>query len=269
MESFRIAHAVFNGKEYERLEYLDGEPRQIVRRGHSLKCMHPGHQLVRIYQQQNPGSENGSKGPGVGRYYQFAVAGKDRVAGRDVVEIAVMPLDAYRFGYTLALDKDTGLLMRSSLLGRDGEVIEQFQFVEVAIGVDIPRSLFDSGGDSYQASHGHRKPAETMLAGARPSGVSGWRVTWLPVGFTSTSSVQPHEQPDMRTFTDGLTVFSVFLETLENPHTGAEGRAQQGATIAYSRSLLLDNRAYRVTVIGEIPDITAKKVAKSVTLANI
>jgi len=269
MESFRIAHAVFNDEEYERLEYLDGEPREIVRRGHSLRCMHPGHRLVRIYpQQQTPGRDHSNSAlVGVDRYYQFAVAGEDRVAGRDVVEIAVMPLDAYRFGYALALDKETGLLLRSSLLGPGGEVIERFQFVEVTIGAQIPIALFESGEHSYQA--GHRKATGAKEPGSSLSKETSWQVNWLPVGFTSTGSNPPLNHSDMRTFTDGMTVFSVFVEVADDINAGAEGRAHHGATTAYSRGLLTGDRPYRITVVGEIPAITAKKVAKSVTLANI
>lgn len=267
MESFRIVHTVFNGEEYERLEYLDGEPREIVRRGHSLNCMHPGHQLVRIYQQQQSLKQSAAQPAAVTRYYQFAVVGDGRVAGREVVKIAVTPMDDHRFGYDLALDRDTGLLLRSSLLGARGEVLERFQFVEVDIGVEIPMVAFQAGEHSYHASH--RKPLDAMSAGSLAENQGPWQVNWLPGGFTATMLNQQFGSTDMRTFTDGLTVFSVFLEVVEDVNDSAEGRAQKGATIAYSRALLLDNRPYRVTVVGEIPHTTAKKVAKSVTLAGI
>ncbi|MDB4470814.1 MucB/RseB C-terminal domain-containing protein [Deltaproteobacteria bacterium] len=268
MESFRIAHTVFNGEEYERLEYLDGEPREIIRRGHSLSCMHPGHQLVRLYQQQDSLKHDAQPGTAaVSSYYQFAITGDSRVAGRDAVEITVTPMDDHRFGYSLALDRDTGLLLRSSLIGASGEVLERFQFVEISIGMEIPMAYFQPGENSYHA--GHSKPLEASADKPELSSQGRWDVNWLPGGFTATTSGEQIDGNDMQTYTDGLTVFSVFLEGVSDITESADGRAQKGATSAYSRSLLLDNHPYRVTVVGEIPHTTAKKVAKSVTLVDL
>lgn len=264
MESFRIAHTVFNGEEYERLEYLDGEPREIIRRGHSLSCMHPGHQLIRIYQKQQ--SLNQGQ-PAVSRYYQFLITGDNRVAGRDVVEIAVTPRDDHRFGYVLALDNETGLLLRSSLIGTKGEMLERFQFVEISMDEEIPVAYFQSGENSYHA--GHNKPLDASADQSQLFSQARWDVNWLPGGFTATAAGHHVGAVDMRTYTDGLAVFSVFLEGVGDINESAEGRAQKGATMAYSRALLLDNHPYRVTVVGEIPHITAKKVAKSVTLNEL
>jgi sigma-E factor negative regulatory protein RseB len=264
MESFRIAHTVFNGEEYERLEYLDGEPREIVRRGHSLSCMHPGHQLIRIYQKQQTQNKGQAA---VSRYYQFLITGDSRVAGREVVEIAVTPMDDHRFGYVLALDSETGLLMRSSLIGTNDEVLERFQFVEISMDEEIPIAYFQSGENSYHA--GHSKPLDANAEKSPHSSHAQWNVNWLPGGFTATAAGHHVGNADMLTYTDGLTVFSVFLEEVDDSNESAEGRAQKGATIAYSRALLLDNHPYRVTVVGEIPHMTAKRVAKSVTLAEL
>jgi sigma-E factor negative regulatory protein RseB len=264
MESFRIAHTVFNGEEYERLEYLDGEPREIVRRGHSLSCVHPGHQLIRIYQQQQSLYQEQAA---ASRYYQFLITGDSRVAGREVVEITVTPMDDHRFGYVLALDSETGLLLRSSLIGSNDEVLERFQFVEISMDEEIPIAYFQSGENSYHA--GHSKPLDANAEKSQGSSQGQWSVNWLPGGFTATAAGHHFDDTDMRTYTDGLTVFSVFLEGVGDSSESAEGRAQKGATIAYSRALLLDNHPYRVTVVGEIPHMTAKKVAKSVTLAEL
>jgi sigma-E factor negative regulatory protein RseB len=264
MESFRIAHTVFGGEEYERLEYLDGEPREIVRRGHSLSCMHPGHQLIRIYQQQQTLTQGQAA---VNRYYQFLITGEGRVAGRDVIEIAVTPVDEYRFGYVLALDSETGLLLRSSLIGTKDEVLERFQFVQISMGEEIPMVYFQSGENSYHA--GHSKPLDANAAPSQLPSQTRWAVNWLPGGFTATAAGHHFGDTDMLTYTDGLTVFSVFFEGVGDANESAEGRAQKGATIAYSRALLLDNHPYRITVVGEIPHMTAKKVAESVTLAEL
>ena len=66
--------------------------------------------------------------------------------------------------------------------------------------------------------------------------------------------------------TDGLAVFSVFVEqhNAESAVAGVQGRAQRGATMAYSRAFQLNGQPLRVTVVGEIPQATAERIAASI-----
>lgn len=266
IESLRIAHTVIDGEEYERLDYMDGDKREIVRKGHDLHCVHPGHQLVRFYHQQ----QNLKKADqGLAEHYRLTLTGEGRLAGRAVQELDVSPVDADRFGYRLALDKDTGLLLRSELLGADGEVLERFQFVDITIGEPISADFFAGEAHSYHAAHS--TPLATTATKTLPADEQAgrvWMVNWVPAGFTAVSN-QKFMQDDMATFTDGLSVFSVFMEQDVDPSTmisGAEGKAQRGATIAYSKALILAGQPHRVTVVGEIPAQTAKRIALSVML---
>jgi sigma-E factor negative regulatory protein RseB len=63
-------------------------------------------------------------------------------------------------------------------------------------------------------------------------------------------------------YTDGLTTFSVFIEAA----TGAvpEGVASRGATLAVMDSLVHQGKSYRITVVGEIPVVTAQKIAQNI-----
>ncbi len=267
MESLRMAHAVIDGEEYERLEYMDGDKREIIRRGHKLNCIHPGHQLLRFYQWQQNLKQSSLVQGGVGQYYQFTVIGTDRIAGRRAVSLEVSPKDTHRFGYRLSLDEKTGLLLRSELLDPKGQILERFQFVDISIGELIPLERFNGTEHSYHA--GHIKPA----ADAKQSFIipGSWMVNWLPGGFTAAVANLKFVSDDMASFTDGLTVFSVFLEKdidAAKIATGVEGRARHGATIAYSRALLLAGHPHRVTVVGEIPPQTAQQIAQSVVLVS-
>lgn len=268
-ESFRLVHAVIDGEEYERLEYLDGEKRQIVRRGHDLKCVHPGHQLVRFYQHGKGFQIASAEGGSISDYYQIEQLDSDRVAGRSVINLAISPKDTHRFGYRLSLDEETGLLLRTELIGSQDKVLERFQFVEVSIGDHIDRSEFPDAvdGSSHDAEHVAASAVNTNKANAH----SAWQVKWLPAGFTSAIAEMDVITEDMATFTDGLTVFSVFIEDKVDENTiskGVEGSAQRGATTAYSRALLLAGQPHRVTVVGEIPAKTAQKIAQSISLVN-
>lgn len=283
IESLRIAHTVIDGEEYERLDYMDGDKREIVRKGHDLRCVHPGHQLVRFYHQQQSLKKADS---GLSEYYRLTVTGESRLAGRVVKELDVSPADAHRFGFRLSLDKETGLLLRSELLAADGKVLERFQFVDITIGEPIAADFFEGAAHSYQASHlPPSVPADHSLRHVESAGVAKkasnspadssdgrvWMVNWVPGGFATAVSNQRFMQGDMATFTDGLSVFSVFLEQDIDPSTminGTEGKAQRGATIAYSKALILAGQPHRVTVVGEIPASTAKRIALSVMLVG-
>ena len=258
IEALRIDHAVIDNKEYERLEYLDGEPRQIVRRGHDLDCIHPGHKLVRLYMS---GTDANPAGQQLQQYYQLGWLDDTRIAGRAVKVIAVSPLDTHRFAHRLYLDRETGFLLRSELLGPRERVLERFQFVEIDFDARLSPAAFASAG--YEADH--PDPALTREQLSRTSAAS-WRVNWLPNGFRTTADAGQPSRTDMLTFTDGLAVFSVFVEPVSG-NENLEGETRRGATVAYSRGVMLADAPHRVVVVGEIPLATAREIADSVALA--
>jgi sigma-E factor negative regulatory protein RseB len=67
----------------------------------------------------------------------------------------------------------------------------------------------------------------------------------------------------MLMFTDGLATFSVFIEPATD--TIPEGVAQRGATLAMMTGLEFQEQLYRVTIVGEIPVITAQRIAQGIT----
>jgi sigma-E factor negative regulatory protein RseB len=90
-----------------------------------------------------------------------------------------------------------------------------------------------------------------------------WELKWLPSGFMPTDS--PEQSDGRRTYTDGLAVFSVFLEPLRGDIKPGEGVARQGSTTSYTRGMTLSGAPVLVTVIGEVPVNTARMVADSIS----
>ncbi len=267
LQSFRITHAVFAGEEYERLEYLDGDKKDVIRKGHDFECIHPGHHLIRFLKSDNNSELIGQNGVvPLSDYYSMLVVGKGKVAGRAVVLIDVMPKDRHRFGYRLSLDEDTALLLRSELMGINGKVLERFQFVDITVDGPIDPAYFDGAKESYHPYH-IATQHQSLKESSEISPKRLWRVDWLPKGFTPVAANRDENHQDMATYTDGLAVFSVFLEKHDQPLQNSsqmEGRAQRGATVAYSRALILGGQPHRVTVVGEVPQATARQVAQSV-----
>jgi sigma-E factor negative regulatory protein RseB len=68
-------------------------------------------------------------------------------------------------------------------------------------------------------------------------------------------------------YTDGFSTLTLVLEPVPADATMAkDGKARRGATVAYLRQLSVDGAPYLLTVVGEVPLVTAKKVAQNVVL---
>lgn len=251
MQAMQVSHTVADGMATERLTELTGQGAEVVRVDHPLECVHPGHKLLQLRAQLQAGH------CGIADYYRFAVVSGDLVAGRQAVRIRIEPRDMYRYGYLMDLDRETGLLLKSATLGRGNEILEKFQFASLSYTADP--SSGDAGSPVHHAQH--PLPAEPELTTGGFGGPA-WGLKWVPQGFTATDSPQKGEA--RRTYTDGLAVFSIFLEPLSGDIRPGEGVVRSGGTTSYTRGMQLAGQAVLVTVIGEVPLNTARMVADSI-----
>ncbi|WP_020405552.1 MucB/RseB C-terminal domain-containing protein [Hahella ganghwensis] len=271
MSSMRVVHRLKNGVEQERLIALDGEPREIVRNGERVICIFPGNEQVELEQALPVGPFSagiaGDIAP-LASVYSISVAGMERLAGHEVVKVALMAKDTFRYSYLLWLEKQSGLLVKSMLTGKEGEILERFQFTELEIGKPVSDDEFTEILQGGVTSHLGQAQAEEKPIPYR------WEPGWLPQGFSpapyvsKTNNVMP-EKSRSRIYTDGLTLFTVFVEPVAEAGM-PEGASKMGATSAYSRYMDVDSIRYVVTVVGEVPIETAKKVADNMRMkANV
>ncbi len=286
LATLRIVHMVVDGEQRERLVHLNGAPRQILRRGEEVICMvAPDDALLALGDSMPTGPFAGAflrRYDRISDYYGLSFFGDDRVAGRAAVRLALTPRDAHRYGYRLWLDRETRLLLRSELIDVNGDRLEIFQFAQIRIGDDVdPGALEPDDSDGTQVSH-------LTLASKRaePVGVEDvrWESGWLPDGFTLVSAdvrrAPGSDRPVSRLmYTDGLAAFSVFVEAMPEPGA-ASVESRNGATVAVTQPLGLENSTgaavshasgagesalrHLVTVVGEIPVGTARRIAGSI-----
>lgn len=249
MQVMQITHTVDEGHSFERLTELTGQGAQVERSAHPSQCVHPGDQLLRLE------SLSQADRCGIAEQYRFKVAGDELVAGRNAVRIIIKPRDMYRFGYVMALDQETGLLLKSQTIHHGQKALETMQFTHVSFSDVIP--AMDRSRVVHKALH----PDPDETAGNTPVG-RAWTVGWLPRGFAPTDATLGNNR--RRTYTDGLAVFSVFLEDLSAKLVPGEGSVRQGGTTTYTRGRNLAGQPVLVTVIGEVPVNTARMVADSV-----
>jgi sigma-E factor negative regulatory protein RseB len=274
LSTLRVTHVVQDGVQRERLVHLNGEPREIIRHGDEVACiLQPGDSMLELESSipSGPFARAFTRSfDEIGDVYRMAFHGVDRIANREAIRLAVMPQDEDRYGYRLWIDTATGLLLRSELVDGNSARLEIFQFATLEVGGPIDTAVFDlSASEGSIISHLTLGPhSQPRLEG----GEMRWEAAWLPQGFAMASwdiRRTPSTLKSINTlmYSDGLAAFSVFIEAM--PPAGAgEMMSRHGATVAVTNLIVgPDNERHLVTVVGEVPTETARRVALSVRYA--
>jgi len=254
--SHDIWHRVEDGKVSERLLQLDGTAQEIVRVDGKVACVSGA--LVNGVTTPPDAAPRALDPLKLMGWYDLAVAGKSRVAGRDAVIVTLTPRDQHRYAFELHLDRRTGLPLRSLMLNDKGQLLERFQMTRLDTD-DLPTA------DDLRPSAAC-KPVERGTSTGQET-VAGWRSDWLPPGFELVNSSVRRDPARNSTvsslmYDDGLARVSVFLEPV-NDNSGTDTRVQLGPTVAVSRRLNTPKGKVLVTVVGEIPLGTAERIALS------
>ncbi len=250
-----IWHRVQDGKVRERLLQLDGSAQEVLRIDGHTQCVSGS--LIAGLGNTPDGTSRTLDPQKLKNWYDLAVIGKSRVAGRQAVIVALTPKDQHRYGFELHLDKETGLPLKSLLLNDKGQLLERFQFTRLNVAAPTDGDLQASA----ECKAVTQDPAKVVAVKA------AWHSDWLPPGFELSSSVvrkDPDTQVQVNSlmYDDGLARFSVFLEPL-NGANATDTRTQLGPTAAVSRRLTTPQGEMMVTVVGEIPIGTAERIALS------
>lgn len=262
-QSVEIVHGTHEGAIWERLLHLDGMVREVIRRGEALYCINPDHTVEQIQQQGSSPFANKELGSTrqLSKAYDFRSLGKQRIAGRLVHGIQLVPKDASRHFYQLWLDSETTVPLRTELISRQGQVLERYQF-----SYFMPKSKFEAeryeprtkGVELTQA------PAAEVLKTTEQD-VLEWRLNWIPAGFEDEAATgYAPKMSARRIYSDGIVMFSVYVEQVEKVLD--EGTAQAGPTALAVQHKQWHGETHRITVVGEIPAATAQRIAESVEL---
>ncbi len=271
LRSLRVVHTNFDGQEFERLTPLSGGGPEILRKGDELICIHPGGDFVRM-DNSIPSGPFANKfshvNAQIDTIYALAFEGEDRIAGRSAKKYLMQPQDLYRYAYKLWLDNESGLLLKTTLLGDKGQELETFEFVELNVGVDVPHKLFDHPGSSRMD-----KALVVNLDGVMsPNSDSEWEAGWLPKGFKMAACDVRHlskesEKVNALVYSDGMSSFTIFIEPFaSNKEHAPMPHSRHGATAVYSHTIDIDEADDKVmiTVVGELPMSAIRKIGASV-----
>ncbi len=266
VETSRIAHLVDGGGEYEKLEALDGSPREVVRSNDEVQCFLPDQKLVivdqpsarRSFPARLPASPSA-----LAENYRIRKGEVVRIAGLESQQIILEPKDDMRFGHQLWADTASGLLLRARLIGEKGESVEQFVFNEVQIGVPVDR-------EKVKPRFVHA--ADWKVVQARGNEVKvediGWVFRNAIPGFRQVVSVVRPARKERGesyhvVFSDGLAAISVFIEPLSSAKTNAQsGMSTSGAVNIFRRTVA----DHLITVLGEVPPQALVRIADGVEM---
>ena len=252
----KIVH-VFDGQvSHERLQPMDGRPREFIRRADEVKCLIPEARQVVVERKARAESFPALAATATAellQHYSVKVIGRERVGGFDCQILEIQPRQADRYGYRLWVDRATGLMLRSQTLNERGDVLEQMAFADVRIGgVDREQLKPSWSTEGWRVDQTAHRPIDLRE--------QGWRLV-PPSGFKPLFAVRrpmAGGQALQAVYSDGLASLSVFIE----PATAMAANdqlPQRGPIHSYVRRL----GDSMVTVVGEVPAETARTVAQA------
>ena len=258
-ETSRITRFVeASGGDIEKLEVMDGVPREIVRTKDTVRCYLPGARLVKVDRRTERGFPAllPERISAVARNYDISLGETRRIAGYDCQAVVLTPKDNLRYGYRLYADSASGMLLRAVTFDASGEQIEQFMFTQLVIG-GVTR-------DMVKPRHASRN-WRVEDAEAAPARANGWGLSSELPGFHKVVELK-RRLSDSRpaaqmVYSDGLAAVSVFIEAVEGrPEPVRPGLASMGAIHMYTREVA----NHVVTVVGEAPAASVQRIANAV-----
>lgn len=264
LESMEIVRRQGTAGARERLVSLNGSPREVVREGGILTCFLPGSEALLIDKRSSasPFPELHSfRLDSLSQHYNFRLLGEDRVAGRKARVVAIIPRDAYRYGYRIYVDADSSLPLKSDLMDEKGNPVEQTMFTSLKVGPDIPPI------DLRPSTIPPAKPNLKQIWDASDS-PQRWAFSRLPAGFALNyherySEPDTGDEIDHFVVSDGLASLSVFVEKAI-PDEGLRGGSRMGAVSAWGEQV----DGHQVTVVGEVPMLTLREVLNGLRQAH-
>ncbi|OZI23371.1 siderophore-interacting protein [Bordetella genomosp. 9] len=261
IQSSRVVHVVDGSGERERIEVLDGQPREYLRRNDDIQCLVPEHKTILVQHkraEQFPGLLLGSPAA-LTKYYRVLMQpAPHRVAGRECRIITIEPLDKDRYGYRLCADTENDLLLKAQTLSGNATVLEQVAFTALRLGPAVDHTQLES--------HWNTKDWKVLQGSMTPLDLAaqGWRIPYPP-GFNPVSQVgrtMAHgDAVSQLVLSDGLAAISVFIEPYDKKRNRHQphGAYRRGPINVYGMRIA----DYWVTVLGEVPAATLEQLAKA------
>lgn len=264
-ESSRITRIADAAGGVEKLESLDGAPREVVRTRDTVSCYLPDRQMVKVDRRDArtfPALLPDDLAE-LARHYVITRGARARVAGLDCESVLLAPRDELRYGHRLCADAASGMLLKARIVDHNGDLIEQFAFTQIAIG-SVSREM-------VKPRHAARSwRVEETAATPANLAESGWILSGDVPGFRKVVEVRRKLRESGSAghvvYSDGLAAVSVFIEPLaERAGPVRPGLSSLGAINIVTREVA----NHVVTVVGEAPAASVQRIADGVAFKQL
>jgi len=268
-DTLKIIHRADTSGVRERMYSLSGQPREILRDGDQIRTLLGGSGEVIVQSQLNARLLPNlplRRLTEAAQAYVMHVGDGARIAGHRARVIEILPRDEFRYGHRFWLEEQTGMLLRSALLDRTGQPIQQMSFVEIELGAVI-------NDDELEPQIQPEAVVESRLMQDAPafenlneiSGGAAADSQWVPPTVPAHFQLARQGQGQTRAgtdfrhllYSDGLASFSVYVE--EDEAENAAGRIESLGTVHVLTGHFDDRQ---VTIVGEVPMATVRLVGQ-------
>ena len=277
MSSARITHYGQGQNQFERVDSLDGPPRQLLRHNDIVHTVWLQSGVVVVEKRDSrftfPALFLGADEQVFANYEVLGFQGADRIAGHDAKVLLFKPKDQHRYGYRLWFDKVSGLVLRADVVGERNEVLESSAFSEVTIGVKAQpgqvlsaikklkshRSIKVEMTPTTLDAHGLEQRA--LVPGFKE--IRCFERPWAASQEASSNGLLPVAEEPSPTkalqvlYSDGLTHVSVFVEPFDAARHGRQVPTFLGATRTFS----MRHADWWITAVGDVPLATLRSLA--------
>lgn len=263
VETSRITHVVEQGRELERLEVLDGSPREVIRSQDELKCYLPENRTL-IIEKRNALQRSSfpvmlpTSLVGLNQYYTISKGRQARVADREAQVILIEPRDELRYGHRFWIDKQSGLLLQAGMLNERGDMVETLVFTQLTTGQAVSQGALQPRFASQSADW----RVVNVESSEAPGIDEAWRFRTVLPGFRKLAGLRRTGQGQAGNthliYTDGLASISIFIGPLTEKIE--PGPSTLGVTNVYKRRL----NDHLIVVMGEVPAAALQHFAEGI-----
>lgn len=201
-----------------------------------------------------------------GSAYRFQVGKSERIAGHSGRQIKIIPMDSYRYGYSLWLEEQSALLLKWELTDNKHNRLAKLMFTDLRLGSEVDSNELRSSSRLNEFKQVEsRLPSGGSLSHSNPK----WQAGTLPPGYRLTSHRYLGNNDkgiyEHLVYSDGLAAVSVYVESIEqDPPSQSGTMSRMGTTHAYSRV----SDGILITVVGDVPAATVQAIGDAVRRKN-
>ena len=165
--------------DIEKLEVLDGVPREIVRTRDKVRCYLPDSRVVKVDRARPTATSRRccpSSIAALARHYDISLGETRRIAGFDCQAVVLTPKDNLRYGYRLYADVASGMLLRAVTVDAAGEQHR-------AVHVHPAHASATSRPTWCKPRHAGKTAGASRMPRPSPAQLAGWGLATELPGF--------------------------------------------------------------------------------------